>query len=207
MAKFKGLVKSCEVCGTEFKVSQSQDRVRTCSYECGYKIRRVANKVDWVKLSCKVCGKEFSSPPSQAVSRVYCSHECKHADPARSELLRERISGEKNPSWKGGVSISSVSSSGKIYFRTPRGAEDEKVVRRKRAKDLATPLWANREKMVLIYQAAKEISSATGVKHHVDHIVPLKSDLVCGLHNEFNLRVIPAAENLRKHNRYWPDQP
>lgn len=47
----------------------------------------------------------------------------------------------------------------------------------------------------------------TGIKHDVDHVVPLRSKLVCGLHNEFNLAVIPASENRSKGNRYWPGMP
>jgi hypothetical protein len=41
----------------------------------------------------------------------------------------------------------------------------------------------------------------------VDHIIPLKSDFVCGLHCHTNLRVITAEENKAKNNRYWPDMP
>lgn len=41
----------------------------------------------------------------------------------------------------------------------------------------------------------------------VDHIVPLTSDLGCGLHWEGNLQVIPAAANLAKKNFWWPDMP
>ena len=42
---------------------------------------------------------------------------------------------------------------------------------------------------------------------HVDHIVPLNSPIVCGLHNEFNLQIIPPATNYHKSNNYWPDMP
>jgi len=39
---------------------------------------------------------------------------------------------------------------------------------------------------------------------HIDHIIPLASDLVCGLHCEFNLRMMSARENLTKSNSFDP---
>lgn len=41
----------------------------------------------------------------------------------------------------------------------------------------------------------------TGIEWHVDHVVPLKGKLVCGLHVWTNLRVIPKTLNLRKGNK------
>ena len=46
-----------------------------------------------------------------------------------------------------------------------------------------------------------------GFKWEVDHIVPLQSKLVCGLHVHNNLQVITALENIKKHNKVWPDMP
>lgn len=71
----------------------------------------------------------------------------------------------------------------------------------------ATPSWADKKYIDLFYKIAKEESLELGSICHVDHIVPLKSKLVCGLHNEFNLQVLLGAENLRKSNVIWPDMP
>lgn len=70
----------------------------------------------------------------------------------------------------------------------------------------ATPAWANSTEITRIYKAAYEMRQS-GLHVHVDHIVPLRSKLVCGLHCEANLRIIPAAENLKKSNLRWPDMP
>jgi hypothetical protein len=80
------------------------------------------------------------------------------------------------------------------------------IVSRYRASKLhATPLWADSFVISEAYELAQMRSKATRVLHHVDHIVPLQSPNVCGLHCEFNLRVIPGAENTAKGNRHWPD--
>jgi hypothetical protein len=74
------------------------------------------------------------------------------------------------------------------------------------ARILATPPWADFRAIRAIYREADRLTEATGVKHHVDHIVPLNHPRVCGLHNEFNLRPIPAGPNMSKGNYWCPEQ-
>ena len=47
------------------------------------------------------------------------------------------------------------------------------------------------------------VNKLTGIEWHVDHIIPLKGDVVCGLHVWNNFAVIPKVDNLRKGN-YHP---
>ena len=75
---------------------------------------------------------------------------------------------------------------------------------RRRKHRLATPKWLSRKQkseIRQIYQIAITMSKTTGEQYVVDHIVPLRSELVCGLHVPWNLRVIPQQENLLKSNK------
>ena len=66
----------------------------------------------------------------------------------------------------------------------------------------ATPEWADFNAMQIEYDLAEWCSKVTGVKYHVDHIVPLQGKNVCGLHVHKNLRVIPAKDNHVKSNKH-----
>ena len=79
---------------------------------------------------------------------------------------------------------------------------DTKARRRKHRQ--ATPPWLTRKQKSEIrqlYQIAITMSKTTGERYVVDHIIPLRSDYVCGLHVPWNLRVITQEENLKKSNK------
>jgi len=65
----------------------------------------------------------------------------------------------------------------------------------------ATPKWANKRKMYLMGLLAKSLELS------LDHIVPINSPIVCGLHCEANLQIITLRENIQKYNTTWPDMP
>lgn len=72
---------------------------------------------------------------------------------------------------------------------------------RRAAKKQATPIWADLTAIQAFYTNARALTESTGVEYQVDHIVPLTSDVVCGLHCEHNLQVITAEENNSKNNK------
>lgn len=96
---------------------------------------------------------------------------------------------------------------GKRYRELNPAAHNEARRRRKAQSRQATPKWANGFFMVECYDLARRRTRATGFAWHIDHVIPLKHPLVCGLHCEQNLAVIPGITNLRKNNLHWPDMP
>jgi hypothetical protein len=85
----------------------------------------------------------------------------------------------------------------------PSNADDFRSVRLGNyLKHHITPRWANKLAIKEIYKDAERITEETGIKHQVDHIIPIRSPLVCGLHVENNLRIITAEENSSKSNSF-----
>ena len=82
-----------------------------------------------------------------------------------------------------------------------------KQAERNALKANATPVWVNSFFIEEAYSLAAMRTKILGFNWHVDHIVPMKSKLVCGLHVENNLQVIPAKHNISKGNRHWPEMP
>jgi hypothetical protein len=79
-----------------------------------------------------------------------------------------------------------------------------RLMKRRAIKLNATPIWFSCFDEFVVSEASRlavERERMTGIKWHVDHIVPLQGKTVCGLHIGINLAVIPASANLQKGNR------
>lgn len=90
-------------------------------------------------------------------------------------------------------------------YTSRRGAVIESVRRRRRGVAKASPPWltvAQRREIENVYVLARDCSVVTGEPYHVDHIVPLRSTMVCGLHVPWNLQVLPSSVNDSKGNKF-----
>jgi hypothetical protein len=100
-----------------------------------------------------------------------------------------------------------------IYVNTQRnGGKNNRDIsnayqaRRRAAKKSALMPWIDVNVIKNFYTEARRLTKLTGVKHHVDHIYPLQSEYMCGLHVETNLQILTEKENILKGNRTWPGQ-
>jgi hypothetical protein len=93
----------------------------------------------------------------------------------------------------------------RVYFNTYKNKNYGKVISWQanyRAKKLqATPKWFEKDLVEKVYEKAKIWG------FEVDHVVPLNSEIVCGLHCWANLQLLTTSLNSSKKNKYWPDMP
>lgn len=80
-----------------------------------------------------------------------------------------------------------------FYRRNPHVARHNARLRQV-SQAQRTPAWADLNVIREIYRLCPE-------GHHVDHVIPLNGKTVSGLHVEYNLQYLTAAENVRKSNR------
>lgn len=79
------------------------------------------------------------------------------------------------------------------YIKSEGGRKKrlESTLRRQQRVKTATPVWADLEAIKQIYENCPE-------GYSVDHIVPIYSQIVCGLHVHYNLQYLTAVENVKK---------
>lgn len=90
-----------------------------------------------------------------------------------------------------------------ISYKYDRANQDKRnaiEATRRATKKNATPNWltaTHKEEICTIYKEARE----KGL--HVDHVIPLQSKLVCGLHVPWNLQLLSQKENNMKYNKVY----
>ena len=88
----------------------------------------------------------------------------------------------------------------KQYFaRNPGKRNQYRAAYNARKKSLTVPLTVDEQlRIEAFYRIARNLTLGTGVKHHVDHVVPLARG---GLHHPDNMQVLTAHENQTKSTK------
>lgn len=113
-----------------------------------------------------------------------------------TEKNRVRIAARLREYWK--LNRSRISARMREYNRANRGLIAALANKYRASKVSATPSWADLKVIREIYEG----TSKNGME--VDHIIPLQGKIVCGLHVENNLQIVPRSENRRKSHKFNP---
>ena len=166
--------------------------------ECFEMFNKHKNTTDGLQPWCKNCTREYLNEYTKDNKQVLS---------AEAKLKKQ----EYNKSWRKANKDKKYLYD-KEYLINWRSDNPEKSAihssKRRAAKLNATPQWLTEQELSEIdrfYVLRKILEEQLGIAHHVDHIVPLQGENVCGLHVPWNLQVIPASENISKSNKLLDD--
>lgn len=149
--------------------------------------------------------------PGRKTARTIASQK-RHPDrvKAQQKAVRERTREKRAEAMKAWYAANKdrMRELNRAWVEANRGKLYAKQSARRAKMQQATPAWLTQEhlaQMAKMYDEARALTLSTGVKHHVDHIVPLNGVNVSGFHVPWNLRVVSAAENVRKKNKLLPE--
>lgn len=167
--------------------------------KCGeYKLpdeyHRNAGAPGGLRLECKACRRvksisDYRNDPGRSKER---SSAWAKANPDRARAASKRHADANRESRR---ALSRAWQKANKAKDAARSAAQRAAVKR------ATPAWANASYIALFYEMAQLESQRTGRPVHVDHIYPLESADVCGLHVEDNLQLLFAVDNIAKGNK------
>lgn len=123
----------------------------------------------------------------------------------RAYKARNREAGSKRDRAYYEVNKERVKERQRAYYRDNAHSYKQNALQRKRQVRAHTPKWLNSDQKAAIkatYDQARDCEVITGEAYHVDHIVPLKHSLICGLHVPWNLQVLPGDLNDSKGNSF-----
>jgi hypothetical protein len=119
---------------------------------------------------------------------------------ARWYAQRKEAINTKNQAWRE-ANPERNAANNSHWKKTNKGKVASYTAKRRAQERLAVPAWTNEEAVQNVYEEAARLGL------EVDHIVPLVSKIVCGLHCPANFQLLPKRQNASKSNRFWPDMP
>jgi len=158
----------------------------------------VAERFVSTRWCCECAASANKTPEKKAYYRAK-NAEWAQVNPERKRAAKQR----REAHLRAAGELTSVRSG---YCRTWRAKNPGRVraaaMERHATKLRATPPWADHQKIAEMYKRATEQQEKYDAPVHVDHIVPLRGEKVCGLHVHYNLQLMFAGDNVRKKNHY-----
>lgn len=145
--------------------------------ESSFPLRKLTDGSVGLRKSCRQCLND--SVRDKAKNRMRAVREADGGKKAREAVLKWK---------KRNVAEAVGQRSGNAYRRSHIGQR---------------PKWGDKKRISMIYKASRLMRDA-GHDLVIDHVIPLNSELVCGLHVWNNLQLISSKANREKANHFSP---
>lgn len=211
-------MKTCNICQTFLPVSEFyrdshyRDNLKASCKKClnarsmtwaaANRERSLANKRAWGQanpLKVAASNRKHRSANPDKLRAAYADWVARN--PEKKEAGRKRWKDRNRDTY-----LAACSRAGRAWREANPEKVTAKTARRRAQLRMAAVDWADKKAVLAFYREARRLTKEKGVPYQVDHIIPLQSRIVCGLHNEFNLRVVTATENKQKHNKFSPQR-
>lgn len=149
------------------------------------------NSKSGIRSECKKCSKTYTNRNTYDVCVV-----CETIYHKKNGALKTCSKECSNK-----LSKSTSKESARKWAENNPGKRRLNVSSRRKALKRATPGWVDMDEVNSIYLKSEEMN-LDSIKYHVDHIIPLISDLVSGLNVPWNLQIIEKKLNLIKANKF-----
>lgn len=207
---FKVCIKcKCNKSNTEFsKASSSKDGLQHQCLDCKSQFRNSrSNPISVEVKECKEC--QLPKPASEfrrnKSSLDGLRHECKECRYSTDKNYRK----DNQKKIKLSKKQYSIDNRELLNKKSVEKYHSDPKYRMKRnfyeqARRESQPHWAliYKAEWGEIYNTRLELEEITGLKHHIDHIIPVIHSKVCGLSVPWNYQVLPQSENVRKSNKF-----
>jgi hypothetical protein len=139
------------------------------------------SRKDGLQTACRSCQKELRAANAETHKKATAAW-CENNREARREMLNK---------------------ASRKWNKNNKAKKNELTANRRAGLLKATPAWADKSAISYVYHAAQVLEKEYGTKWEVDHVVPLSSDVVCGLHTADNLQLLSRTDNARKSNEWF----
>lgn len=216
--------KICFHCKKEYTAKINHPKHRFCSRKClksdyyhkKLKPNRKIKKKPKLLKTCEFCENEYTA---SKVNQKYCNLECGHKGYYRDNLEKYKKLNRKDAKDKVNYPKKECKECGEVYkpkrknqkFCNPKcrikgerrrhnktgGAKTRrKIYKRLRKRQTV------KAKLNVDWKEIEQVYENRPEGCHVDHIIPLNHELVCGLHVPWNFQYLSAEDNVIKSNQF-----
>lgn len=149
---------------------------------------------DFLSSWCKSCQKDYRVANKEKLNAYFAEHYQNNKE-KKNKQSSEYV--QKNRS--------KINAYSREYAKTIRHKRSAYTMKRYTTQKNCTPSWLTEQHYKEIenyYWLSADLRSVTGQEYHVDHIVPIQGENVCGLHVPWNLQVLPSDINISKSNSH-----